>query len=45
MPDINGIEFYKQFGENKLVIFTTAHSQYAVEGFNLNALDYLLKPI
>lgn len=45
MPDINGIEFYKQFGENKLVIFTTAHSQYAVEGFNLKALDYLLKPI
>src|SRR5688572_15033160 len=45
MPDQNGIDFYKAHGQNKMVIFTTAHSQYAVEGFNLNALDYLLKPV
>lgn len=44
MPSLNGIEFYKNITQNTLVIFCTAHSQYAVEGFNLNALDYLLKP-
>lgn len=45
MPDQNGVDFYKQHGENRMVIFTTAFSEYAVEGFNLNAIDYLLKPI
>ena len=45
MPDISGIDFYKEHGDHKMVIFTTAFSDYAVEGFNLNALDYLLKPI
>lgn len=45
MPDISGIDFYKINGDNKMVIFTTAFSNYAVEGFNLNAIDYLLKPI
>jgi DNA-binding LytR/AlgR family response regulator len=45
MPDMSGIDFYRQYAKDKMVIFTTAHSQYAVEGFNLNALDYLLKPI
>jgi DNA-binding LytR/AlgR family response regulator len=45
MPDISGIQFYKSFGTNKMVIFTTAFAEYAVEGFNLNAVDYLLKPI
>jgi DNA-binding LytR/AlgR family response regulator len=45
MPDISGINFYKSLKENKLVIFTTAFSEYAVEGFNLSAVDYLLKPI
>ena len=45
MPDINGIDFYKSLKIEKPVIFTTAYSEYAVEGFNLNALDYLLKPI
>jgi len=44
MPDISGIDFYKSLQEKMMVIFTTAYSQYAVEGFNLNALDYLLKP-
>src|SRR5579872_6481886 len=45
MPDISGLDFYKANGENKMVIFTTAFSEYAVEGFNLSAVDYLLKPI
>jgi len=44
MPDISGIDFYKVMPEPKIVIFTTAHSEYAVEGFNLQAADYLLKP-
>jgi DNA-binding LytR/AlgR family response regulator len=44
MPDISGIDFYKLLAEPKMVIFTTAHSEYAVEGFNLQAADYLLKP-
>ena len=45
MPDISGISFYKLVEQTPMVIFTTAHSGYAVEGFNLNAIDYLLKPI
>jgi DNA-binding LytR/AlgR family response regulator len=45
MPDLSGIDFHRLYAKDKMVIFTTAHSQYAVEGFNLNALDYLLKPI
>lgn len=44
MPSLSGIDFYKMVRQNTMAIFTTAHSQYAVEGFNLNALDYLLKP-
>lgn len=44
MPGKNGIDFYKQLNGETLVIFTTAFSEYAVEGFNINALDYLLKP-
>lgn len=44
MPSLNGIDFYKNIQQNTLVIFCTAHEQYAIEGFNLNALDYLLKP-
>jgi DNA-binding LytR/AlgR family response regulator len=44
MPAVSGIDFYKKLGKNIMVIFTTAHSQYAVDGFNLNAVDYLLKP-
>lgn len=44
MPSVSGIELYKAFGRECMVIFTTAHSQYAVEGFNLDAVDYLLKP-
>jgi len=45
MPDMNGIELYKSTKQEVMVIFTTAYSKYAVEGFNVNALDYLLKPI
>lgn len=44
MPDITGIEFLNSLDHKPLVIFTTAYSEYAVEGFNLRAVDYLLKP-
>jgi DNA-binding LytR/AlgR family response regulator len=44
MPAMSGIEFYKQLPNDTMAIFTTAYSEYAVEGFNLNAIDYLLKP-
>ena len=44
MPQLSGIEFYKTLEKNVMLIFTTAHSQYAIDGFNLNAVDYLLKP-
>ena len=44
MPNKNGIDFYKLLEKDIMVIFTTAFSEYAVEGFNLNATDYLLKP-
>ncbi|XZF12798.1 LytR/AlgR family response regulator transcription factor [Chitinophagaceae bacterium MMS25-I14] len=45
MPSISGIDFVNAMQqENIMVIFTTAYSEYAVEGFNLNAVDYLLKP-
>lgn len=45
MPDRNGIEFFKSMKQASMVIFTTAHSQYAVESYTLNAVDYLLKPL
>ena len=45
MPDITGLDFSQLLPQNTAVIFTTAYSQYAVDAFNLNALDYLLKPI
>lgn len=44
MPNKNGIDFYKLLEHDVMVIFTTAYSEYAVEGFNVNATDYLLKP-
>ena len=45
MPEIKGTDFAKMISEKTKVIFTTAYSQYALEGYELNALDYLLKPI
>ena len=44
MPDLNGMEFVKTLIAPPLVVFTTAYSEYAVEGFKVNAVDYLLKP-
>ena len=45
MPSISGLDFYKKLPHKTMVIFTTAYSEYAVEGFTLKATDYLLKPI
>ena len=45
MPELSGMEFAKMVDRETRIIFTTAFSQYAVEGYRANALDYLLKPI
>ena len=45
MPDINGMQLMQTLTAKPMVIFTTAYSNYAVESYNLNAIDYLLKPI
>ncbi len=45
MPKLSGLEFFKALHPAPPVIFTTAYPQYALEGFELNALDYLVKPI
>lgn len=45
MPELSGMEFVKSLSHAPKVIFTTAYSEYALEGFQVNALDYLLKPI
>ena len=44
MPERNGIDLYKSLKQKTKVIFTTAYDHYAVEGFNVSAIDYLLKP-
>lgn len=44
MPDLDGMTFVRQLTEPPLVVFTTAYSEYAVEGFRIDAVDYLLKP-
>lgn len=44
MPDINGIELSKTINKDTRIIFTTAFTQYAVQGYKVNALDYLVKP-
>ena len=45
MPDLNGMDFIKSLSNPPKVIFTTAYSEYAIDGFKVNAVDYLLKPI
>lgn len=45
MPELNGMDFAKLVDQNTKIIFTTAYPDYAVEGFELKALDYLVKPI
>ena len=44
MPDLSGMDFVKSLPHPPAVVFTTAYSAYAVEGFRVNAVDYLLKP-
>jgi two-component system LytT family response regulator len=45
MPDLNGMDFVKSLVQKPQIIFTTAYSEYAIEGFKVDALDYVLKPI
>ncbi|CAM3420412.1 LytTR family DNA-binding domain-containing protein [Elizabethkingia occulta] len=45
MPDLNGIEFLKSLSQRPKTIFTTAYREFALEGFELEAVDYLLKPV
>ena len=45
MPELNGLEYSKMVDSQTKIVFTTAFSQYALEGYRVNALDYLLKPI
>lgn len=45
MPDLSGLEFVKSLSYKPYIVFTTAYSEYAVEGFQVDAADYLLKPI
>lgn len=45
MPDVSGLEFYGSLHRKPLVIFTTAYAEHAVSGFELDAVDYLMKPI
>ena len=44
MPDMNGLEFVRSIDTGHYIVFTTAHPEFALEGFKLNAIDYLLKP-
>ena len=44
MPKLSGLNFYKSLSNRPMVIFTTAYPEYAVEGFEVDAIDYLLKP-
>lgn len=45
MPELNGLEFSKTVDRHTKIIFTTAFGQYAIDGYKVNALDYLLKPV
>lgn len=44
MPDMTGVEFVQSLEKQAMVIFTTAYAEYAIEGYKLEAIDYLLKP-
>ncbi len=45
MPSVSGLSFAKSINKDIRIIFTTAYREYAIDGFNLNAVDYLLKPV
>ncbi len=45
MPDLNGMDFVKSLSRKPQIIFTTAYSEYAIQGFQVDAIDYILKPI
>lgn len=45
MPELNGLEFSRMVPSGTRIVFTTAFNQYAIDGYKVNALDYLLKPI
>ncbi len=45
MPDLNGMDFVKSLTQKIQIIFTTAYSEFAIEGFKVDAVDYILKPI
>jgi two-component system LytT family response regulator len=45
MPDLNGMDFVKSLTQKPQIIFTTAYSEYAMQGFQVDALDYILKPV
>ena len=44
MPDLSGMDFVRQLAAPPLIVFTTAYAEYAIEGYRVNAVDYLLKP-
>lgn len=44
MPDLSGIDFVRSLQNAPIIVFTTAYSQYAIDGYKVNAIDYLLKP-
>ena len=45
MPDVNGMDFVKSLDSPPMIVFVTAYSEYALEGFRVDAIDYLLKPV
>lgn len=44
MPDLNGMDFVKSLADRPMIVFTTAYADYAIEGYKVDAVDYLLKP-